>query len=218
MAAKSFKATLERGGGALNWTIARIPFDSAKIWGSRGHIRVKGDINGFPIRTNLFPTGEGGHVMLVNKTMQTGARIKLGDTARFRIEPDSEHRAVEIPPQLEAILQEDRALRRWFQKLTGSTQNWISKWIADVKSDEARTRRAEQMAERMINTMEAEQELPPALKIAFANDPIAYEQWKRISPSQRRGNLLGVFAYRDPQSRTRRIRRMLDDLRGRGLK
>ena len=52
--------------------------------------------------------------------------------------------------------------------------------------------------------MEAEHELPPAIRLAFAQDALAQEGWKRMSPIQRRGHLLGIFYYRSPEARARR--------------
>ncbi len=202
----------------LGWTMIRIPFDAAKLWGSRGQIKVRGDINGFPFRAVLFPDGEARHFLVVNKRMQTAARVKAGETAKFRLEVDTEVRIVEVPPELDAILSEDRALKKWFDQFNHATRNWIVKWICDVKSSDARARRADQMAERMIAAMDAEHELPPALKAAFANDPIAFDRWKKLSPSHRRGHLLAIFGYRDPVSRARRVCKMLDELRKHGLK
>ena len=51
---KRFKGTLERMPGRLGWTIVRVPFDVAKLWGSRGALRVRGEINGFDFRTSLL--------------------------------------------------------------------------------------------------------------------------------------------------------------------
>src|SRR6266446_1815358 len=45
--AKKFSATLERMPGRLGWTIVRVPFDVARLWGSRGALRVRGEMNGF---------------------------------------------------------------------------------------------------------------------------------------------------------------------------
>ena len=73
-AAKRFEARLERIRSRLNWVIIYVPFDAAQVWGLRGQIKVKGEINGFAFRTSLFPTGEGRHILLVNKRMQKGAR------------------------------------------------------------------------------------------------------------------------------------------------
>jgi hypothetical protein len=52
---KRFEARLERLRSTLNWIIIRVPFDAAKLWGRRGQMKVKGEINGFAFRTSLFP-------------------------------------------------------------------------------------------------------------------------------------------------------------------
>jgi uncharacterized protein YdeI (YjbR/CyaY-like superfamily) len=67
------------------------------------------------------------------------------------------------------------------------------------------------MAERLLAVMEAEHELPPVLQLAFARDPRAREGWKRMSPSQRRGHLFGIFYYRTPEARARRIEKTLQE-------
>jgi uncharacterized protein YdeI (YjbR/CyaY-like superfamily) len=208
--AQSFQATLERMKSRLNWIIIHIPFDVAKLWGSRGQFRVKGEINGFALRTSLFPTGQGGHILLVNKKMQKGGRAVAGTVAHFQIEPDTEKRVVTIPVELNRVLAEDRALRPWFDGLNHSMRNDIAKWVSEPKSPGTRIRRAEQMAERLLATMDAERDLPPILQVAFARNPGAREGWERMSTTQRRGHLLGIFYYRTPESRARRIDKMLD--------
>ncbi len=211
MTAKSFQARLERIDSPLKWVMIRIPFDAAKIWGKRGQLKVKGEINGFAFRTSLFPRRNGGHMMLVNKRMQRGAGAGPGSVAQFRLEPDTEERIITAPVELKRALAEDRSLRRWFDKLNYSMRKYIADWIAEVKSAEARTRRAEQIAERLLATMEAERELPPILQIAFAHNPQAREGWERMSPARRRGHLLGIFYYRDPEARGRRVEKALQD-------
>ena len=215
-AAKCFEARLERLRSSLNWIIIRVPFDAAKLWGTRGQIKVKGEINGFAFRTSLLPTREGWHFLLVNKRMQKGARAAEGSVARFQMELDREERTVTIPDELKRILSqgllsEARALRRWYDQLNRSTRNDIAKWIAEPKSAEARLRRAEQIAERLLSVMEAEQELPPILQLAFARHPRAREGWDGMSASRRRMHLFGIFYYRTPDAQARRIDKMLDD-------
>jgi hypothetical protein len=208
---KTFRATLERIQSRLGWTIIRIPFDVAKVWGTRGQLRVSGEINGFAFRTSLFPARGGGHILLVNKSMQKGGDVRQGMTAQFRLERDLEERVAVVPAELKRFFKEDAYLRRWFDKLNYSTRNEIGKWIVQVKSPETRVRRAEHMAERLLAVMEAEHELPPVLQVAFARDPRAFEGWKRMSPSHRRGHLFGVFYYRTPESRARRIEKTLQE-------
>jgi uncharacterized protein YdeI (YjbR/CyaY-like superfamily) len=95
--------------------------------------------------------------------------------------------------------------------LNYSTRNDIAKWITEPRGAEARARRADQIAERMLNVMEAERELPPILQLAFARHPRAGEGWDRMSASRRRGHLFGIYYYRTPDTQSRRIDKMLDD-------
>ncbi len=208
--AKSFKVTLERIPSNLGWVIVRIPLDVPKVWGTRGMLKVKGEINGFAFRTSLFPTHKGYHYLLVNKRMQAGANAAPGDTAQFRLEPDTEKRVATVPAELQRILNEDRSFRRWFDQLNYSTRKWTTDLIANVKSAQARLRRAEQVAEQLFSTMEAERELPPILKLAFARDPRALAGWQRMSSLHRRGQLLAIFYYRSPEARDRRIAKLLE--------
>ncbi|PYX85337.1 MAG: hypothetical protein DMG70_03990 [Acidobacteria bacterium] len=209
--AKSFSAVLERDGTRLNWVIIRIPLNVAKIWGTRGMLRVKGQINGFAFRTSLFPTGRGSHIMVVNKRMQAGGRVKPGALAQFRLEPDTEERIVTVPAELKRILSEEKSFRLWYDQLGYSTRKEVSQWVGQVKSPEARVRRAEQICERLLATMEAERDLPPILQVAFARNLAAREGWERMSVSRRRGHLLGIFYYRSPEARARRVAKVVDD-------
>ena len=202
----------------LGWVIIRIPFDVSKVWGVRGGLRVKGEINGFAFRTSLFPTGRGSHYLLVNKRMQAGAGSAPGMTAEFRLEPDTAERKAVLPAELKRFLDEDHSLGRWFGNFSYSMRRWIGDWVAQPKSAGARERRAEQIAERLLATMEAERELPPVLKAAFARDPRAYEGWQRMTPAIRRGHLLGIFYYRTPEARDRRIGKMLEEAAARAQK
>ena len=211
LVAKSFKATLERPPSRFHFVTIRIPFDVTKVWGTRAKVRVKGEINGFPLRAWVFPTSKGYQCMLVKRSLQTGGNVSVGDTAHFRLEPDTAKRVAVIPAEFQRILNEDRSFRRWFDQLGFSMRKWICDWIVNVKSREARVRRAERVAEQLLSTMEAELDLPPILKLAFARDPRAYQGWQSMTPIQRRYYLLGIFYCRTPESRDRRIAKMLED-------
>jgi uncharacterized protein YdeI (YjbR/CyaY-like superfamily) len=49
------------------------------------------------------------------------------------------------------------------------------------------------------------------MQLAFGRDPHALEGWRRMSPSQRRSHLFGIFYYRTPEARERRIEKTLQD-------
>ena len=211
-AAKAFSAVLERSGDGLNWTIVRVPLDVAKIWGARGQLRVRGEINGFEFRTSLFPTGKGSHILMVNKKMQSGGKTAPGMTARFRLEPDTAPRVVAPPAELAGALRQSKALEKYHQSLNYSTRHEIAKWVGGGKQTETRRRRAQQIAERLMLVMEAERELPPVLQAAFQGNPKAMAGWELMPPSHRRFHLFGIFGYRNPESRSRRIAKAMAEM------
>jgi uncharacterized protein YdeI (YjbR/CyaY-like superfamily) len=209
---KTFTAVLERSGDRLNWTIIRVPLDVAKIWGKRGQLRVKGEINGFAFRTSLFPDGKGGHVMIVNKKMQAGGGVGLGEKANFLMEADTTERSVTVPGELLRVLGESKRLKKFYDSFNHSYRHYMASWVAEPKSGEARKRRADQIAERLMLTMEAEKELPPLLAVALARNPLAREGWGRMPAGHRRSHLMGIFGYRSPESQARRIAKAMEEM------
>jgi uncharacterized protein YdeI (YjbR/CyaY-like superfamily) len=209
---KSFNAVLEPDGTQLRWVIARIPFDIAKAWPVRRGVRVRGEIEGFAFRTSLFgdPRGDG-HILLVNKKMQQGAKAKVGDRVRISLEPDMEERPTLMPPELARALKGDRRLRPWFDRLSPSMRREIGKWVDEPKSAESREKRADKMAERLLQALEGETELPPVLRAALEREPLARKGWEAMTPVQRRNHLLGIFYYETVDARERRADKAVEE-------
>ena len=209
---KTFRATLERLGNDLNWVIARIPFDPAKAWPERRGTRVRGEINGFAFRTALFGFPQtGGKMLLVNKRMQKGAKAAVGAAVEIRLEPDFEERPAVMPAEFEKALKSDRALRKWFDGLSEYTRRTFCAMVGEAKTPEARAKRAEQMAERLMLAMEGEQETPPILRLAFARQPLAERGWNLMTKAQRRGHLMGIFYYQSAEGRERRAAKAIEE-------
>lgn len=217
--AKTFEAVLERTADRLRWVIARIPVDLAQIWSKRGQIKVQGEINGFAFTATLFPDGQGHHFLIVNKKMLSGGKTTAGLTAKFRIQQDTTPRITVAPPkELLRELAQSKRLQKYFESMSPSRRHEIAKWIAQCKTTEARTRRSEQIAEWLMETMEAELALPPIMQLAFRRNPKACAEWNRMSPSHRRAHLLSIFHYREPEARARRLAKMIEEMTGRKSK
>ncbi|HEY6350417.1 MAG TPA: YdeI/OmpD-associated family protein [Candidatus Angelobacter sp.] len=210
--AKTFEGVLERSGDRLNWVIIRIPFDAAKLWGKRGQLRVKGEINGFAFRSALFPTGKGTHVLMVNKKMQAGGKVAPGAKVRFRLEPDVVPREIKPSAELQRMFRQSKQLQKFYESLNFSTRRYIALWVEEGKQAETRRRRAEQIAERMLETMEAEHELPPLILAALQRNTKARAGWKLMSRTHRRSHLMGIFYYRNPESRARRLAKAVEEM------
>lgn len=210
-ARQKFKAVLERDGTNLGWAIVRVPFDPTEAWPRRVRLRVKGTIDGFAFRTSLFRARQGHYFLLVNKKMQKGAGAVLGSAAEVVLEPDTEERTVALPPELQSVLRRERALQRWHDALSDSYRKAIADRVTEPKSSAVRLKRAEQMAEWMMLAMEGERVTPPILEAAFQRNPKAGEAWRAMTPTQRRGQLLGIFYYQSPEARQKRTQKAIED-------
>jgi uncharacterized protein YdeI (YjbR/CyaY-like superfamily) len=215
---KTFQAVLERMDNGLGWVIVRIPFDVAKVWGKRGQLRVQGTINGFGFRNALFPTRKGEHFLLVNKKTQSGGKTAPGLAAKFRLQPDTAPREITPSKELLRELGQSKKLLKFYESLSYSRRHQIAKWIAEAKHEETRQRRIQQITERLMETLEAERELPPAIEIALRQNPRAREKWDQMAQSHRRAHLMAIFYYRTPESRARRINKCMRELAGNGKK
>jgi len=208
---KTFRGTLERIRGAgASWVIVRLPFSVEKTWGSRGLRRVHVEVNGLDYRMALFPVRGGEHFLLINNKIQKAAGLQEGSVATFTLAPDLEPRELTLPKELERTLNQDRTMRKWFDRLNFSIRKWIVDYVSDAKAADTRRKRADRIAEQLMETMEAELELPPMIRLAFNRNPGAEEAWRSMTATQRRHNLLSLFHLRNPQSRMLRIQTMID--------
>jgi hypothetical protein len=212
MATKRFRAVLERLEGGLGWTVARVPFDVTAAWKTMVRLRVKVEVGGEVFRTSLFVDSvRGGHFVLVNKQMQKAASVRLGEMIELAIAPDLEEREAWVPVELEALLKDEKALAKWYAKLSEALRREVAKYIDGAKGEQGRQSRAEQMAERLMLAMEGEKELPPILEVAFRGNSAARKGWEAMTVVQRRGHLMGVFYYKGPEARQRRVKKVVED-------
>ncbi|HEY6446469.1 MAG TPA: YdeI/OmpD-associated family protein [Acidobacteriaceae bacterium] len=221
-ASRTFQGVLEPDGTSLGWTIVRVPFDPTEVWPNRKGLRVRGTVRAalprrsgsapapFAFRTSLFRTRDGKYILLVNKRMQKATGLSRGSVAEIMLEADTEERMVATPPELEAVLRQDRALRRWHDRLSPSYRKAIGDLITQPKSPAARRSRAERIAEGMLLAMEGEHTTPPVLELAFNRQPRARAGWQAMTPIQRRGHLLGIFWYQSPESRRKRAEKAVE--------
>jgi uncharacterized protein YdeI (YjbR/CyaY-like superfamily) len=211
-AAKRFRAVVEPLEGNLGWVVARLPFDVEAAWKKMVRLRVKVEVGGEVFRTSLFADARGrGHFVLVNKKMQKAAGAGMGAMVDFTIAPDLEERTPTVPPELAKLLKMEKRLAKWFEGLSEPIRWEIAKWIGGVKSAEARQRRAEQIAERLMLTMEGEKELPPVLEVAFRRTPAARKGWDAMTKAQRRSGLMAIFYYQSPEAREKRVKKLVED-------
>ena len=210
---RKFRAPIVRLGNGLGWRVVYLPFSVKEVFGSGARLPVRGTANGAPFRTSLFPVGSGRHMLHLNKQVLAGAGVgEVGDMVHVVVEHDTEERVLDVPPLVKKTFSEDKRLWRFFESWNYSNRKEIVSRIMEPKSAEARTRRAEQYAMVLYQTMEGEHEAPPILKAEFAENPKAKTGWDRMSATHRRQHLWGIFYYQNPESRARRVEKAVQKM------
>ncbi len=143
MGGYAFDAVLVRPEGVGTWTFLSIPLEISAGFGSKGQVRIKGTINGFPFRSTALPMGDGTHYLVVGKDIRDHIAAAQGDTVKVLLELDTEERRVEVPEELQQALNSQRLAASAFEKMNYSHQKeWIN-WIMSAKQAATRLRRVE---------------------------------------------------------------------------
>ena len=144
---KKLKFTAELEGREGSEVAAlKAPFDVEEVFGTRGQVKVRGTVNGFPFRSSLMPMG-GCHRMVINKTMREGAGVKGGDTATFVMERDEEERTVEAPPALKKELAKSKKAQAKWETLSFTHKKEMARSITEAKQEGTRVRRLAKVME-----------------------------------------------------------------------
>jgi uncharacterized protein YdeI (YjbR/CyaY-like superfamily) len=224
---KTFQGVVEPVEMGISSVMVRIPFDPVEVWPVRSKLRVKGTMHlaseaavnramtdkppeSISIATSLIRSQRYGYFLLITGKMRKGLHVSSGATVKVTLEPDLDDLAATPPPELAKFLKSDRSLKKWFSALNYSLRKYIADNITEPKSAEARERRAEQWAERMLLTMEGEEVIPPILQIAFRRQPLARAGWEAISVNRRRWYLLSIFSCQSPEARAKAVERAMD--------
>jgi bifunctional DNA-binding transcriptional regulator/antitoxin component of YhaV-PrlF toxin-antitoxin module len=132
-----------------SWHYVDFPENAFDIFGKRGYIRIKGLINNRPFKSNLFPTGNGHHIITIPLKLQKQLGIKLHQEIELSVEEDFEEIIVEMPVELQEALDFDEEMAELFNKLSPANQKYQKKWINSGKHIETRINRVVKIFERL---------------------------------------------------------------------
>jgi hypothetical protein len=139
----SFVSVLIRPEGVGTWTYLNIPLPISSTFGSRGQVKVKGTINGYPFRSTVLPHGNGTFYLVVGKPIRDQIHSIAGDTIQVTMELDLEERRVVIPKSLAEALDSHPLSKAGFEKLAYSHQKAYVDWILAPKKEETSQNRIE---------------------------------------------------------------------------
>ncbi len=103
---------------------------------------VRGVIGGVAFRETITRSG-GVPRMLVRRALLDRVGASKGDVIEVQIELDPEPRTVEVPPELDAIFEQDPQLAELYSKMSPSLRRAWATHVHGAKRPETRLRRAE---------------------------------------------------------------------------
>jgi hypothetical protein len=141
-ATRIFQAKSKSIGPGGAWTMMAIPFSVEKEWGSRARVSVRLTINGTEFRTSIFPDGNGGHRIMINKAMQQ-AGAAPGKSVRVEMTQDTAPRALTIPPDFKKAIAKNSKAAKVFEAFAPSHRRAYVDWIMQGKREETKAARIE---------------------------------------------------------------------------
>lgn len=140
------KLLMQKFPGKGGWSYVHIPKLPPSTVKHRGHVRVKGTIDGFEIsKYNLAPMKDGRFFLPVRTEIRKKIGKEAGETVEVILYPD--HTPVKAPKELLECLADDPAALKFFGTLTDSNKKYYIEWIYSAK-------RIETKADRIAKTMD----------------------------------------------------------------
>jgi hypothetical protein len=151
---KSFRATIYKVGINPCVDVPRRLTD--QLQAVKGYIRVKGSIDGHPFTQTLVPVKEGPYRLYVNGPMLAAAAKTVGQAAVFSIEQNNAPAEEDypMPAFLKSALTKHKLLPA-FKQLTPYRQKEIIRYLAHLKTTEARKRNLQKIISMLKNSKPA---------------------------------------------------------------
>jgi hypothetical protein len=145
----SFRATLENPQPKMDAAFVTFPYDVQEMFGTKGMVKVKATFDGHPYRGILSNMGDEHHVILVRKDVREAINKKVGETVKVTIEQDLEERTIEVPEDLQKLLNKNKKAQTFFNDLSYTNRKEYVLWITSAKKSETRQNRLTQTLEKL---------------------------------------------------------------------
>ena len=124
-----------------------FPYDAMELFGTRSKVKIKVWIDGFYQRKSLLPKGNGSHYILVNMEARAAIGKNDGEKVSVVVEHDTEPRTVDIPEELQWLLDNEPDLKAEFGKLPYSARKFYISWIMETKDPDKKVKRINRVFE-----------------------------------------------------------------------
>jgi hypothetical protein len=145
----TFESILQKPDTPGSWTYLVIPLNIEEIFGSKGQVKVRGTINGYPYRSSAMPSGDGTHYMVVKKEIRDKIKAIQGSIVTVTLAQDQEERIVALPDDFKKALESDEKAFNVFGTFSYSRQKEYVDWIESAKTEATHVRRIQTSLEKI---------------------------------------------------------------------
>ena len=147
-----FTSVLSKFEGNLWGTHLEVPDAVVQTFLNSNIKRIKCSVNGSkPIHCALMSMGNGRWFINVNKAFCKEHYLRVSDKLQVEIEEDSSKYGMEMPIELEEMLNQDLEANIYFEALTPGKQRNLIHFVATIKTSEIRIRRALVVAKHLTS-------------------------------------------------------------------
>lgn len=136
----SFETRLVEYDDTLVNTVVELPAEVIKKL-PKGRVRVEGKLNQVPFNLGVQSKKTGARYLSISQAMRKSAKIKPGDKVKVSFQVvDSDK--LDLPEEMEAVLAQDEAGAKLWNKLTVGLQRSLVHYINSTKNVDLRIERA----------------------------------------------------------------------------
>ncbi len=136
---KSFQTVLDKVNSSLGWNYHILVADDIAQEFIDKDRRVICTVNGVKkLHSALMPDGSGNWFIFMNQKIRSELKIKPGDMLQITLEKDKSEYGMEMPEELQELLNQDDEGSMYFHKLTPGKQRTLIYLVLKVKNTDSR--------------------------------------------------------------------------------
>lgn len=145
----SFSTMLVEAESALGYqSVAYLPYDVSQAYIDAGIKRVLFNANGVTLKRALISDGKGARFIILGKDALRTLAVGKGATIEISLVPDPNPDAVDLPEELEAVLDQDEDFSKIFRGLTPGRQRSLAIYVSSAKGIDTRINRSITLANK----------------------------------------------------------------------
>lgn len=152
----TFEAEMLTAPKFKNSAFVEIPFDLEEAFGQKNLVKVKATFDGVPYRGSIAKMGGPKPILIIRKDIRAKmGDKKVGDLITVTVEKDTEERIVEVPEELQKLLDENPKAKEFYEGLAYTYRKEYARWISSAKRETTKFSRLEKTLDKLLNGVKA---------------------------------------------------------------